>query len=512
MSAWYRMVVVDDQPAEIEGIKRLLDWQELGIEIVGHATDGREGYNLCLTVEPHLIISDVVMPLCDGIRMIRDLSASLSGFRTIFISSFDDFKFLSEAIESGAHRYVLKPLLPGELEDAVRSAVESLDADRARIEENKRLRSLVERHRGDFRKRTVRGALLGEPAVADAELGELLQLPAPPYQVLAVEVEAGDESALALPALGHLEEAMRGSGLLVELSVNRAAIVLHGGAVTTGGSVDALMPTVRRLERELGVTLRAGLGEPVASLDDLGGSYQTARAALGSAPESDSGVARYRDVTFEDRSDVLDFRAVLGLVRDCVFDNGGVGCAGAVEQILARPESPDALLLGSASIVHALHVIRERTGFAGGLTVAELLHDADDVRTEPEALRRRLVEEIERLRSEIATEEGDRPSQVVADMERYIADHFTEPIQVQDVAYHVELSPGYANLLYRSATGRTLHQVITNLRMQRAKELLETGAEMIQDVATKCGFTSSGYFITVFRRHFGVTPGEFKRR
>ena len=104
------MVIVDDQPTEIEGIRHILDWPALGVEIVGTATDGLEGYDRCLTLEPDLIVTDVVMPLRDGIRMVKDLGEALSGFRALFISCFDDYKFLSEAIKSGAHRYVLKPL------------------------------------------------------------------------------------------------------------------------------------------------------------------------------------------------------------------------------------------------------------------------------------------------------------------------------------------------------------------------------------------------------------------
>lgn len=96
--------------------------------------------------------------------------------------------------------------------------------------------------------------------------------------------------------------------------------------------------------------------------------------------------------------------------------------------------------------------------------------------------------------------------------EEFIRAHHGEKIRLVDIAAAVHLSPNYLHALFHRVTGETPAAQITRLRMERAAELLFTSRESIGSIAEQCGFESQAYFTSVFRKRYGITPGEYRER
>lgn len=111
-----KLLLIDDQPRELDGMKGMLKWDELGIEIVGATTSGRQAIELAGQLMADIIITDVVMPDMDGIQLIREMKKRYPHVHCICISGFDEFKLVSQALNSGASGYVLKPILTSEIQ------------------------------------------------------------------------------------------------------------------------------------------------------------------------------------------------------------------------------------------------------------------------------------------------------------------------------------------------------------------------------------------------------------
>ena len=73
----YKMLIVDDQMKEVEGITGLIDWGSINVEIVGYANNGIEGLEKCKELNPDIIITDVVMPAMDGIEMVKNIRETI---------------------------------------------------------------------------------------------------------------------------------------------------------------------------------------------------------------------------------------------------------------------------------------------------------------------------------------------------------------------------------------------------------------------------------------------------
>jgi two-component system, NarL family, response regulator LiaR len=116
-----RVLVVDDHGVVREGLRAFLELQD-GIEVVGEASDGREGLAAAERLRPDVVLLDLVMPELDGLSAMRALRERLPATRAIVLTSFLDDDKLLPALRAGAAGYLLKNAPPAEVVRAVRAA------------------------------------------------------------------------------------------------------------------------------------------------------------------------------------------------------------------------------------------------------------------------------------------------------------------------------------------------------------------------------------------------------
>ena len=110
-----RVVLADDENKVILLMQKLIDWEALGYEIAGTANDGLRALELVREKQPHLLITDVRMPGCDGIELIQRAKALQPKLHFIVISGYRKFEYAQNALKYGVEDYLLKPLKQEEL-------------------------------------------------------------------------------------------------------------------------------------------------------------------------------------------------------------------------------------------------------------------------------------------------------------------------------------------------------------------------------------------------------------
>ncbi|MDR1061538.1 MAG: response regulator [Clostridiales bacterium] len=140
----YRLMVVDDNNRDRRVARDMIPFGELGLEAAGEATDGLEALELAGSARPDIVLSDIRMPVMDGIEMARELSARQPGAKIVFMSSYDEFAFAKSAIDMSVCAYILKPLNPAEVAAALRKAVELCEGERRRAAEAEALAAQLE--------------------------------------------------------------------------------------------------------------------------------------------------------------------------------------------------------------------------------------------------------------------------------------------------------------------------------------------------------------------------------
>ncbi|BBI35734.1 response regulator [Cohnella abietis] len=105
------LLVVEDETLIRLGMKVMLDWTEIGVQIVGDAANGKEAMQLIESQRIDIVITDIRMPVMDGIELIRMCKEKYPHIRFIILSSYDDFQYAREAIQLGVADYILKPTM-----------------------------------------------------------------------------------------------------------------------------------------------------------------------------------------------------------------------------------------------------------------------------------------------------------------------------------------------------------------------------------------------------------------
>ncbi len=105
----------------------------------------------------------------------------------------------------------------------------------------------------------------------------------------------------------------------------------------------------------------------------------------------------------------------------------------------------------------------------------------------------------------------DRGSVVVEAMQRHLLDNLSRPVTVREVAAAVHLSERHAERLFSSVTGASLMSTLRRLRLELAAQLLFDPALTVTEIARSCGYSDVRPFSTAFKRHYGRTPGDYRR-
>lgn len=122
----YKVVIIDDEPIIVEGISRMITWENYGCKVIATANDGLEGTEIIRKYQPHIIITDISMPDLDGLSMIAGIESEFPDIEISILTGFRKFEYAQKAINLGVTRLLLKPSNLDEIEEAIHAMVQNL--------------------------------------------------------------------------------------------------------------------------------------------------------------------------------------------------------------------------------------------------------------------------------------------------------------------------------------------------------------------------------------------------
>ncbi|GAA4655005.1 response regulator [Anaerocolumna aminovalerica] len=122
----YKVVIIDDEPIIVEGISRMISWDQYDCTVVATANDGNEGGEVIRKYKPHIVITDIAMPDLDGLTMIAGLKSEFDNIEISILTGYRKFEYARQAINLGVTRFLLKPSSMEEIEEAIKTMVNNL--------------------------------------------------------------------------------------------------------------------------------------------------------------------------------------------------------------------------------------------------------------------------------------------------------------------------------------------------------------------------------------------------
>lgn len=276
----WKVLLADDETVIVKGLRRLIDWAALDIEIVGEATDGAMALELMERVRPDLVVSDIRMPKFTGLEVMARFQSGEYAPKFIFVSGYEEFEYARQALSGGAVDYLLKPVSAGALEGAVRKALGIMERSHADALFRQPSGQLQE----FFAQLTANREFAGS-ALYDKFITLLGTRSEPVFRGLCFGLRQEDEERLnSLPyerrllrrftvfnsARDWLERG--GHGCFLRKDDSHCWLM---GIFDDGESPEEIVgAAIDAVARRTGFHLRAGLGRACAALDELSVTYQ----------------------------------------------------------------------------------------------------------------------------------------------------------------------------------------------------------------------------------------------
>ena len=121
-----KVFLVEDEYAIREGIKKSVNWEQNGFELVGEAGDGEVAFPKIVRAKPDILITDIRMPFMDGLELSRLVKKELPNIKIVVLSGYDDFNYAKQAISIGVEEYILKPVSGENLINELQSVAEKI--------------------------------------------------------------------------------------------------------------------------------------------------------------------------------------------------------------------------------------------------------------------------------------------------------------------------------------------------------------------------------------------------
>lgn len=526
-----KVLIADDESKVCRLIQMLCDWEKLDMELAGTAYNGLQALELIEQHMPDILITDICMPGCDGIEVIRKARELNPSLEVLIISGYADFKYAQSAIRYGVSDYLLKPIKQQELQETLEKLGNRCRQEKARMDASQQLLQFVEDDNQRKRCSLFFDLLLSSTKRPIPELEVLNEQYAyhfvpGVFRILLLKldynVQKYDQQAVR-GILEGLEEKIRDSlseyceefeicrdGAVSYIICNYLKDNSHQFRQSVRNAVDRI--NMKRFELWNAV-FALGMGRSVNQCSDLELSLNTAVLAvrerliegcdkLLEAPER-MGRNDYSDL-------IANINYNCSKAMELHDDQMVMECVNELKEKLLQDKlvtGNDLLRAVQAVGTHAL--TNDKQGLYGG-RISEFFKECDACSSADmlfSLLGERLCQMVHTSR-QMREEESRKPIRVA---KQYIMNHYMESITLELVAEKAGFSSSYFSSLFKKETGVGFADYLIQLRMEKAKELLKNTKDSVKDICTAVGYNDLKHFTGMFRKYTGLKPGEFRK-
>ncbi|MFJ7725172.1 response regulator [Neobacillus sp. NPDC097160] len=539
-----KTVIVDDEPRIRKGIERLVLSNGEEWEVVGVFSDGQEAYEAIVNqVESiDLLITDVQMPIMDGLTLIKKLNSESHDFFTMFISGYDDFKYLQEAIREGAIDYILKPIDREKFQLQLDEVKEKI---RNKQKEVERRKDIEERAlQLTYAKQIHHLSELTWNVETDFSLMDwTFQFPKGHYKLVHIDIDqmlakvngvspsvlrdwhvAVEKmmNELLVDGLGHQEVK---HWIWKKGNVSFWLLLLHDEPAGEGPSFtftmeEYLLQLKKTIQRDFPFTVSIAYGNEFEDLSLLpamrdqlvslmqfriieGGNKIFHLSTLNHLSNEKtvmmpSSVYKYTEQTVHavrEKNERKVLKAISGFFHE-----------------LETVKSP--VLIQESIQYLCIRIIKcwmENDGFGEEINLLmkaiQLTKKAANLTQLKEGIKDWVTSLVNKLKEKDASH-----SDPISKAKEWIHHNLSESITIKKVADQVYLNPTYLCEYFKAQTGETVLNYVTKTRLKKAMELLEKTDLKIYDVSVRVGYQDTKYFGRLFKQWTSQSPSQYREK
>jgi two-component system response regulator YesN len=532
----YSIILVDDEEEVRKSIIKKIEWQSAGFHVVGDAENGEDALEKIEILEPDVVLTDIRMPYMDGLVLAEKIRQRYPSMKVVIFSGYDDFEYAQKAIKLNVTEYILKPVNVEELTSILKRIKSNLDLE---IEEKRNLSRLREKYRKSlplireqFFNELVHKSLKQELIEQKLKEYDVPILGATRWVLVAIDVEEGDvaepislhseEELIPISVMQVVREKLEGyCRFALFQSASEADMVViaaldEDNSIT--GLTDVLGDICKETKRILKIPVTIGIGHSCEEITEILKAYQSAVDALGYKAIAGTGSTIYINDMEPVGSGKLEFDSVTeGELISAIKFGPEEKIESSVKKIMEKMKTAkvhyrqqQVYMIGIFNSI--IQMIQQYDlaleDIMGGELESIALFDKLKKIEEFSSWLFKIAGKLNRL---INQERDMTTRQVIQDAKQFIMDHYQNPdLSVEMICRHLHMSPAYFSTVFKKETGQAYIAYLTDVRLNKAVELLNKTDDKTYIIASKVGYQEQNYFSYVFKKKFGVSPTRYR--
>lgn len=532
------ILLIDDESYVTESLSLTIPWQRIGVRHVHVASSAMDALSIIENQSIDIVVTDIRMPEMDGLKLIEHIVERWPHIYCILLTGHSQFEYAKKAIQLQAFDYLLKPVDDEEFIEVITNAIESLKDEWEQAEKLHRLRY---NHKSDF---TVLRAKL----MHDLLLGKRLSLRMIREKLAQYEIDfiVGDQSLMLLIQLGKPFTAMDHMSMsLIEYAIGNIAeevfkahchvwsckaphqylVVLISYRSPCKTDHSQLKGWVTDLQNHVSNYLKGDISIVISQSfrfpDDISKAY---RAVLGSMFQLEQTQSRhvlflddevqeqhmphealdrlYQPPTLIQLLDSKQWEAAKDKVND-VFTTLG-------QQTYVKSHLYEVFLYITNAFMYITHRQSHSIRLIDRSAIDVMLNET--ILSSVEQLRTWSLNLLQQLEKVLSSHEEHTKSYISRRVQEIVNSDLAKATSVKVIADRVYLHPVYLSKIYKAETGESLGDYIIRMRLERASYMLKHTNKKIYEITSELGYQNPQYFSKVFRKHFGLTPNEYRNQ
>ena len=503
-----RVLIVDDEYIMRQGLKYMIRWEQEGYEIVGEATNGNEALRLTEELKPHIIISDIVMSVMDGVAFTEMVHQIYPDIAIIILSGYDKFEYVKKTLTNGAIDYILKPTLnEEELLKVLEKASQKIPGYKKKDKgEGINYAAEMERY------------LIGmSPELEEAAFGEIF--PYSHFRIFGMRIKNENEIP---PNVSELLYQKIKKDVADFESVNGMVMILQEELVVVLMCAKPAYDTqmvlfLQQMTEELSVLSEYILGVCSRSFDGMRQIRQYYQQDILTYVDK---VFYYKDLKFLSTDKMTEKEKIPAVKFDFFKYNKFLSMKEYGEALRLLEEYNTQALESETDIASLKNQIKNMLYyFLDQLDLTEEQKDASryeffreiskaHYEQDYKEIMCQILEKIKTLIGITKKSLDDRIPRMLA----FIEKNYEQDLRLEDMAEEFNFNYHYLSAYFHQHMKEGFSDYLNGIRTAKACDLLENTDLSIAQISEKVGYSEHSYFCRVFKKVTGKTPSVYRRK
>ncbi|MTI47134.1 response regulator [Sporosalibacterium faouarense] len=523
-----RVLIADDEHLSIDYLKLIIEKNIEDAEIIAIAKSGREAIEKSISHSPDIVFMDIKMPGINGIEAIKEIRKTNVNINFIITTAYEYFDYAKDAVNLGVYDYLLKPLNKVKLIDTFNNLKNLIEERRKSLQNEVLLREKMNKIIPRMESQFVYTHIVNERKIRDLDFYESI-FDMKLYKGYIMVATLEEYKAKSKEENYHKNILMHEFYDLFNMTIKKYTHCLVGQPLLDriivyvpvekeldeylirNIAIDIANKILKKINESLEGNYKIGIGRAY-NIDNLLKSYN--EAFTSTTLSSNNEITHIDDIVLNSEIDEYPLDKEKTMIKYFISRDID-GAIKVLEEIFTWMiiNYKDDIDKIKSKLIELLIVIKRNipykineSDYKEQIFIMKLLKTK-----EVNELMPNFSTYIKQMLLDINNNREKQLEGIIIEAIEFIKENYNKNVSLRDVAKNLNMSYHYFSKFFKESIGKNFVDYVTDIRMSKAKELLENEDYSIKAISFDIGYNDPNYFSKIFKKYFGMSPTEFRQ-